>query len=170
MRSHLEANRPFPHPFKQRHQLETRVDKIQWFAWNCRSEPRPHFLMFAHWSVMRERSIGVSQKVFRDPGFPLLEARDFQANLGRVGVAGGMLNITIMITGSHEISARDYGIEEPCWGSPFWTTRSNACGFGMSLALSPCEESRLLSSSWSGRGNLGLPPLTQHFPQVRRKC
>ena len=48
---------------------------------------------------MRERSIGVSPKVFRDPGFPLLEARDFQANLGRVGVAGGMLNITIMITG-----------------------------------------------------------------------
>ena len=61
----------------------------------------------------------VPKRFFGNPGFPLLEARDFQANLGRVGVAGGMLNITIMITGSHEISARDYGIEEPCWGSPF---------------------------------------------------
>ena len=36
--------RPFPHSCEQRHQLE----------------PQPYFLMFAHWSGMRERSIGCS--------------------------------------------------------------------------------------------------------------
>ena len=50
-------NRPFPHSSEQRHQLEARVDKIQWFVWNCPPEPRPHFFVFVHWSVMRERSI-----------------------------------------------------------------------------------------------------------------
>ena len=81
MRSDLEANRPFPHPFKQRHQLETRVDKIQWFTWNCRPEPRPHFLMFAHWSVMRERSIGVSPKGFSGSGIPLTWSSGFSSKL-----------------------------------------------------------------------------------------
>ena len=51
------CNRPFPHSCRQRHQFEARVDKIQWFVWNCPPEPRLHFFMFAHWSVMRERSI-----------------------------------------------------------------------------------------------------------------
>ena len=51
------SNRPFPHSCKQRYQFEARVDKIQWFVWNCPPEPRLHFFMFAHWSVMRERSI-----------------------------------------------------------------------------------------------------------------
>ena len=49
--------RPFLHSCKQRHQVEARVDKTQWFEWNSPPEPRPHFLMFAHWSGMRERSI-----------------------------------------------------------------------------------------------------------------
>ena len=49
--------RPFPHSCKQRHQVEARVDKTQWFVWNSPPEPRPHFLMFDHWSGMRERSI-----------------------------------------------------------------------------------------------------------------
>ena len=52
-----QDNRPFPHSCKQRHQVEARVDKIQWFVWNCPPEPRPHFFMFAHRSVMRGRSI-----------------------------------------------------------------------------------------------------------------
>ena len=54
---HKFPNRPFPHSSEQRHQLEARVDKIQWFVWNCPPEPRPHFFVFVHWSVMRERSI-----------------------------------------------------------------------------------------------------------------
>ena len=37
--------------------IEGWVDKIQWFVWNCPPEPRPHFLLFAYWSGMRERSI-----------------------------------------------------------------------------------------------------------------
>ena len=49
--------RPFPHSCKQRHQLEARADKIQWFVWDCPPEPRPHFFMFAYWSRMRERCI-----------------------------------------------------------------------------------------------------------------
>ena len=48
--------RPFPHFWKQRHQLEAQENKIQWFLWNCPPEPCPHFFMFADWSVMWERS------------------------------------------------------------------------------------------------------------------
>ena len=62
----LSFYRPFPHSCKQRHQLEARVDKIQWYVWNCPPEPRPHFFMFVHRSVMRERSIDVRR-------MPLLE-------------------------------------------------------------------------------------------------
>ena len=51
------THRPFPHSCKQRHQVEARVERMQWFAWNCPPEPRPHFFMFAHWSAMLERSI-----------------------------------------------------------------------------------------------------------------
>ena len=51
----LALNRPFSHSCKQRRQVEVRVDKIRWFVWNCPPEPRPHFFMFAHWSVMREK-------------------------------------------------------------------------------------------------------------------
>ena len=60
----LYLNRPFPHSCKQRHQFEARVDKIQWFVWNCPPEPRLHFFMFAHWSVMRERSIRRKSIIF----------------------------------------------------------------------------------------------------------
>ena len=35
------------------------MDKIQWFVWKCPPETRPHFFMFAHWNVMRERSINI---------------------------------------------------------------------------------------------------------------
>ena len=41
---YLNLHRPFPHSCKQRHQVEARVDKIQWFVWNCPPEPRPHFV------------------------------------------------------------------------------------------------------------------------------
>ena len=34
-------NRPFSHSCKQRHQLEARVDNIQWLVWNFPPEPRP---------------------------------------------------------------------------------------------------------------------------------
>ena len=34
---------------------EVQVDKIQLFVCNCPSEPRPHFVLFAHWSRMREK-------------------------------------------------------------------------------------------------------------------
>ena len=51
----LKLPRPFPHSCKQRRQVEARVDKIQWFGWNCPPEARPHFFMFTHWSVMREK-------------------------------------------------------------------------------------------------------------------
>ena len=40
------THRPFPHSCKQRHQFEARVDKIQWFVWNCPLKPRPHFFVF----------------------------------------------------------------------------------------------------------------------------
>ena len=49
--------RPFPHSCEQRHQVESWVDKIQWFVWNCPPEPQPHFFMFAHCSGMWERSV-----------------------------------------------------------------------------------------------------------------
>ena len=52
-----KRNRPFPHSCKQRHQVEPRVDNIQWFVWNCPPEPQPHFFVFAHWSGMQERSV-----------------------------------------------------------------------------------------------------------------
>ena len=64
----LSFYRPFPHFCKERHQLEARVNKIQWVIWNCPPEPRPHFFMFVHWTVMRERSIDVRR-------MPLLELR-----------------------------------------------------------------------------------------------
>ena len=60
---HIFNYRPVQHSCKQMHQLEAEVDKIQWFVGNRPTEPRPHFFLFAHWSVMRERSIpGVKQK------------------------------------------------------------------------------------------------------------
>ena len=60
------------------------------------------------------------QLVFRDPEFPLFEARNFKAKSGRdsgltVSSEGGMPKITLGITGLHEILGRDYGIEEPYW-------------------------------------------------------
>ena len=62
--------------------------------------------------------------MFRDPGFPLFEARDsgFKAKSGQdwgltVCPRGGMSKITIGITELHEILGRDYGIEEYYWGS-----------------------------------------------------
>ena len=58
----VNVNRPFPHSCKQRYPLEAQVDKIQWFVWNRPPEPRPHFFMFAHWSVMRGRSISLAYK------------------------------------------------------------------------------------------------------------
>ena len=30
-----------PHSWKQRHQVEARVDKTRWFVWNCPPKPRP---------------------------------------------------------------------------------------------------------------------------------
>ena len=50
-------SRPFPHSCEQRHQVESWVDKIQWFVWNCPPEPQPHFFMFAHWCGMWERFV-----------------------------------------------------------------------------------------------------------------
>ena len=50
-------SRPFPHSCEQRHQVESWVDKIQWFVWNCPPEPQPHFSMFAHCSGMWKRSV-----------------------------------------------------------------------------------------------------------------
>ena len=55
----FKTNRPFPHSCKQRHQLEAQVDKIG----NCQTKPHPHFFLFAHWSVMMERSIIAFPKV-----------------------------------------------------------------------------------------------------------
>ena len=69
------------------------------------------------------------RKVFRDfrfsrfRHFPYLNLgiRDLKAKSGRVlglkvCLGGGMPNITLRITGLHEILGRDYGIEEPYWG------------------------------------------------------
>ena len=56
LNSNLTRNRSFLHSCKQRHQLEARVDKIQWFVWNCQPKPHPHFFMFVYWSIIRERS------------------------------------------------------------------------------------------------------------------
>ena len=50
---------PFPYSCKQRHQLEAWVDKMWWFVQNCPPKPHPHFFIFAHWSIMRERSMDV---------------------------------------------------------------------------------------------------------------
>ena len=50
-------SRPFPHSCEQRHQVESWVDKIQWFVWNCSPEPQPHFFMFGYWCGMWERSV-----------------------------------------------------------------------------------------------------------------
>ena len=73
--SRIATNRPFPHSCKQRHQLEAQVDKIPWFVWNCSPEPRPHFFMFAHWSVMRESSISA---IFRKNSFPVIKHNPFK--------------------------------------------------------------------------------------------
>ena len=63
------------------------------------------------------------KQVFRDPGFPLFEARDsrFESKIGaRFGIESIRerwdAKITLGITGLHEILGRDYGIEEPYWG------------------------------------------------------
>ena len=68
----------------------------------------------------------VPKRFFGIRDFPYLKLGIFKQTRGEIrdlkfcaGVAGGMLNITNMITGWHEISARDYGIEEPCRGPPF---------------------------------------------------
>ena len=37
----------------------------------------------------------------------------------KVYARGGMLKITLGITGLHEILGRDYGIEEPYWGPSY---------------------------------------------------
>ena len=66
------------------------------------------------------------QYVSRDPGFPLLfEARNsgFQSKIGqdlgpKVCARVRMPQITLGITGLHEILGKDYGIEEPHWGPP----------------------------------------------------
>ena len=80
---------------------------------------------------LTERNAGkvyrsVPKRFFGIREFPYLKLGIFKQTRGEIrdlkfcaGVAGGMLNITHMITGSHEISARDYGIEEPCRGFPF---------------------------------------------------
>ena len=73
--SRIATNRPFPHSCKQTHQLEAWVDKIQWFVWNCPPEPRSHFFMFAHWSVMRERSIAA---IFWKNCFSVIKHNPFQ--------------------------------------------------------------------------------------------
>ena len=73
--SRIATNRPFPHSCKQRPQLEAQVDKIQWFVWNCPPEPRPHFFMFAHWGVIRERSIAA---IFRKNSSPVIKHNPFQ--------------------------------------------------------------------------------------------
>ena len=49
-------NRLFLNSCKQRHQLDASVDKMQWFVWNCPPKPHPHFVMFAHWNVMWQKS------------------------------------------------------------------------------------------------------------------
>ena len=50
-----------------------------------------------------------------------LGIRDLKAKLGqgtglKVRLGGGMPNVTLGITGFHEILRRDYGIGEPYWG------------------------------------------------------
>ena len=67
--------------------------------------------------------IGGSSIGFRDPGFPLFEARDsgFKSKIGtRFGIESvfgrGMPKITLGFTGLHEILGWDYWIEEPHWG------------------------------------------------------
>ena len=73
--SRIATNRPFSHSCKQTHQLEAQVDEIQWFVWNCPPEPRPYFFMFAHWSVIRERSIAA---IFRKNSSPVIKHNPFQ--------------------------------------------------------------------------------------------
>ena len=55
---------------------------------------------------------------------PMLGIRDFKAKSGRdsglkVCAGGEIPKITFGITGLHEISGRDYEIEEPCWRPSF---------------------------------------------------
>ena len=57
----------------------------------------------------------------RDFLYLRLGIRDFKAKSGRdsglkVCSGGGMPKITLGVTGSPEISGRDYGIEKPYWG------------------------------------------------------
>ena len=60
----MSGNRPFLHCCKKRHQVKARMETIQWFVWKCPSEPCPCFFMFAHWSVMWERSLqGLNQSI-----------------------------------------------------------------------------------------------------------
>ena len=63
------------------------------------------------------------QYVFQYPGFSMSEARDpgFKAKSGqdsglKVCAGGGIPKTTLGITGLHEISGRNYRIEEPYWG------------------------------------------------------
>ena len=62
------------------------------------------------------------QEVFRDPGFPLLEARDsgFFSKTGqdsglKVCARVRMPEISLGVTELHEIFGLVYGIEEPYW-------------------------------------------------------
>ena len=71
----------------------------------------------------------VPRSSFGSRDFPYLKfgIRDFKENSGarsrlKLCAGGRIPKITLGITGLHEISGRNYGIEEPSWGTSFVTS------------------------------------------------
>ena len=106
------------------HKWEERIDPGKSFG-SCPHECRPIFWNRIFFIRIRERlhlwgsSIGFSG--FRISLIFKLGIRDLKAKSEwvsglKVCLGGGMPNITLAITGLHEILGRDYGIEEPYWG------------------------------------------------------
>ena len=77
----------------------------------------------------QEPLVRVPSSSFGSRDFPYLKLgiRDFKENSGarsrlKLCAGGRIPKITLGITGLHEISGRNYGIEEPSWGPSFVTS------------------------------------------------
>ena len=148
--SRIATNRPFPHSCKQRHQLEVQLDKKQWFVWNCPPEPRPHFFIFAHWSVMWERSIAA---IFWKNSSPVIKHNPFQlaclnsalwAKWGKCGIYAGYVQwkrcLQVASYGKHGKAFARENSQQKCG----WRLSK---GFQLSFLIS--ESRVLLEKNWT---------------------
>ena len=88
----------------------------------------------------------VPKRFFGIRDFPYLKLGIFKQTRGEIrdlkfcaGVAGGMLNITIMITGSHEIRLWIAGLKNPVWDPLFERHVAMRVGSGCILRYHPAS-------------------------------